>query len=179
LEPYSSFPFGTRKKNLHTSIRQTRESIALGKIECKDFYPLSPIKYFYFFLCLISLLLTIYLWGDEWMRVVSFGVLLFSLWELWRLFKYPVMRITDELLILDHDNLSIDWQDVKSIMLEKEKRKLRIEVEFIEKIGALKDKPPYPLHRKKTLKFRTNDTEKISELIKEKSERYGFSLKVN
>jgi hypothetical protein len=65
------------------------------------------------------------------MRVVSFGVLLFSLWELWRLFKYPVMRITDELLILDHDNLSIDWQDVKSIMLEKEKRKLRIEVEFI------------------------------------------------
>jgi len=29
------------------------------------------------------------------------------------------------------------------------------------------------------MKFRTNDTEKISELIKEKSERYGFSLKVN
>lgn len=118
-------------KNQQKSIRQTRESITLGRIECKDFYPLSPTKYFYFSLCLISLLLTIYLWGDEWMRVVFFGVLLFSLWELRRLFKYPVMRITDELLILDHDNLSIDWQDVKSIMLGKEKRKLRIEVEFI------------------------------------------------
>jgi len=29
------------------------------------------------------------------------------------------------------------------------------------------------------MKFRTNDTEKISDLLKEKSERYGFSLKVN
>jgi hypothetical protein len=174
LEAQSTLPieFLNQPKELETKEIQ----------EYYEYYSSSYIKLLFIVSGITSFLFAVYFRNDKWIGTFSLGISFFFIWELWRIVRYPILRITEELMIIDHNSCFVNWKDIKSVEISKSKFKLKLKFQFSEQLlrnedHNLESKIP-SLMKTRIIKLGIDKMKEIEKIFEKKSKEYGFELRI-
>lgn len=164
------------------SLNQLKELETKEIQEYYEYYSSSYIKFLFIVSGITSFLFAVYFRNDVWIGTFSLGTSFFFIWELWRIVRYPILRITEELMVIDHNSCFINWKDIKSVGISKSKFKLKLKFQFSEQLlrnedHNLESKIPL-LMKTKIIKLGIDKMKEIEKIFEKKSKEYGFALKI-